>query len=179
MNHRLHVLPGLLLALVLLGLAWMALPLRPASTAYAQLPPRPTLTPTPVPATATPTALPLVTPTAVPVEHPVRIRLLVDAGYEGAWSLVQWQDGQGDWHDVSGWLGEIENGQVQWRVLPKDYNTGPFRWIVLDQPGGEILAISASFTLPNPSDPLTAVTVKIVKKLPDPGVEDPHQGVNR
>jgi hypothetical protein len=163
MNHRLHFLPGLLMALVLLGLAWMALPSRPASTAYAQLPPRPTLTPTPIPATATPTAtaivMPSVTPTAVVVEQPARIRLVVDAQYDGAWSLVQWQGGQGDWHDVGGWLGEIENGQVQWRVLPKDYDTGPFRWIVLDQPGGKVLAVSASFTLPNAEKPLMVVTL--------------------
>lgn len=163
MNYRPHLLPGLLLALVLLGLAWIGLPARQASTVHAQLPPRPTLTPTPSPATATPTATvtvaPSTTPTTAPIEQAVRIRLVVDAQYEGAWSLVQWQGEDGAWHDVSGWLGQIEAGQIQWRVLPKDYDTGPFRWIVLDQPSGEIQAVSASFTLPNVEKPLTVVTV--------------------
>lgn len=164
MHHRLHFLPGFLLGLTLLAMAVMALPSGSAAMAYAQqLPPRPTLTPTSIPATATPTAtaifMPTATATAVPVEQPVQIRLVVDAEYKGAWSLVQWQGGDGVWHDVSGWLGQIENGQVQWRVLPKDYDSGPFRWIVLDQPGGEILAASASFRLPNAEKPLLEIPV--------------------
>lgn len=120
---------------------------------HAQLPPRPTLTPTPTPL-ATPSATPR------PMDTPVRIRLVVEPAYEGAWSLVQWQDSSGGWHAVTGWQGQISAGQKQWRVLPKDFDTGPFRWIVLDQPNGEILATSQPFTMPSRNQPLRMVTVE-------------------
>ncbi len=135
--------------LLMVGTFFMAAP----SITHAQLPPRPTLTPTPSP---TPLSTPLAT--ARPVDNPVRIRLAVPA-YEGAWSLVQWQDSAGGWHDVDGWQGEIEAGQKQWRVSPKDFDTGPFRWLVMDQPNGEILAISDPFLLPTRAEPLRVITL--------------------
>lgn len=96
--------------------------------AAPDLPPRPTLTPTP--------------------ENLTRILLVGGAAYEGGWTIVQWQDKQGNWHDVDGWQGHVRNGWIRWRVAPKDWGTGPFRWLVYDQKGGTLLAATTSFTLP-------------------------------
>jgi len=107
--------------------------------ASPNLPPRPTLTPTPTP-----------TPTPV-IPAPVNLaRILLVAGstYEGAWTVVQWQDKPGVWHDVEGWQGHVRNGWIRWRVATKDWGTGPFRWLVYDKAGGTLLASTASFTLP-------------------------------
>ncbi len=68
-------------------------------------------------------------------------------------------DGAGNWHDVTGWLGQMAGGEVQWRVLPKDYDTGPFRWVILDAPDGTVLAVSKPFDLPNSSAPLLLIDV--------------------
>ncbi|MFZ1752086.1 MAG: hypothetical protein WAU10_00005, partial [Caldilineaceae bacterium] len=84
--------------------------------AAPNLPPRPTLTPT--------------------VENLARILLVAGPAYEGAWTVVQWQDKPGKWHDVEGWQGHVRNGWIRWRVAPKDWQTGPFRWLLYDQAGG-------------------------------------------
>jgi hypothetical protein len=66
------------------------------------------------------------------------------------WSVVQWQDENGDWHNVDGWQGNIDNdGTKRWWVAQKDFGSGPFRWVVLAAPNGQMLANSASFRLPS------------------------------
>ena len=50
-------------------------------------------------------------------------------------------------------------GQVRWRVAPKDFNTGPFRWLVYDDETGEALGVSPPFTLPSSSNYLVTVEV--------------------
>jgi hypothetical protein len=50
-------------------------------------------------------------------------------------TVVQWQDGNGDWHDVEGWRGQPDNivGRTAlktWWVSEDDLGTGPFRWRV-------------------------------------------------
>ncbi|MCB0170599.1 MAG: hypothetical protein KDJ97_08610 [Anaerolineae bacterium] len=58
---------------------------------------------------------------------------LVAPGHPGAWSVVQWQDINGDWQDVDGWQGSLDqSGQRRWWVAAKDFGTGPFRWVVGD-----------------------------------------------
>lgn len=64
----------------------------------------------------------------------------------GAWIVVQWQDSAGGWHDVEGWRGTAANSS-RWWVHPKDFGSGPFRWVVFE-PGGAIEAVSSSFNLP-------------------------------
>ncbi len=108
--------------------------------AAPNLPPRPTLTPTSTPA---PTSTPV-----SPAPNLARILLVAGSAYEGAWTVVQWQDKPGEWHDVEDWQGEVRNGWIRWRVAPKDWNTGPFRWQVYDKADGTLLASTASFTLP-------------------------------
>ncbi len=61
----------------------------------------------------------------------------------GGSSVVQWQDINGDWQDVEGWRGTLDNnGYIRWWVAAKDFGSGPFRWAV-----GQ--AASAPFNLPS------------------------------
>ncbi len=151
----------LLVCVLAAGSIWLGLSQENRSVAQSQLPPRPTLAPTATP--QPPTATPIVpatpgSPTAIPASQPVRIRLIVEnPAYRDAWSLVQWLDGVGNWHDVNGWLGQMAGGEVQWHVLPQDYDTGPFRWVILDAPDGAVLAASKPFDLPNSGVPLLLI----------------------
>ncbi len=122
----LALMPG---GYLLLGTTPLPMPPRPTSS----FPSRPVV-PTPPPTLSTSGA---------------GIELRVHAAMAGLWSVVQWQDGLGGWHDVEGWRGGMDdqNRQVWW-VAPKDMGTGPFRWLVLDRDGGEILATSEPFYLP-------------------------------
>lgn len=106
--------------------------------AAPNLPPRPTLTPTPTP----------VSPVA-PAPNLARILLVAGSDYDDAWTVVQWQDKPGVWHNVEDWQGHVRSGWIRWRVAPKDWNTGPFRWLVYDKAGGTLLASTASFILPS------------------------------
>ena len=106
-------------------------------TAAAEPPPR-----TPVSATQTAQAA-----NAAPGVAAIMLR--APGAPSTAWTVVQWQDGLGGWHDVDGWRGDLDAGQQKvWWVLGKDFNTGPFRWVVYDQRDGKVWAISEPFTLP-------------------------------
>ncbi|MCA9917898.1 MAG: hypothetical protein KC445_08105 [Anaerolineales bacterium] len=102
---------------------------------------------TPAPVTALP---PRPTPTAVPAPPlpGAQIRLQL-AGEMSAnnWTIVQWQDAAGSWHDVSGWQGELEaDGSKTWWVGQELLGSGPFRWLVLLD--GTAVAHSDVFELP-------------------------------
>ena len=66
------------------------------------------------------------------------------------WTVMQWQDETGGWHDVNGWQGTFdENRQVVWWVGPEHFGSGPFRWVVYDSAQREQqLALSKTFNLP-------------------------------
>jgi hypothetical protein len=65
------------------------------------------------------------------------------------WTVIQWQDGSGGWHVVEGWQSPLEAGGYQrWWIAPKDFGTGPFRWVITKEPGGPPLFTSPSFNLP-------------------------------
>jgi hypothetical protein len=73
---------------------------------------------------------------------PLGGRIELAAWPPGAVSVVQWQDVNGDWHDVDGWHGNLDKaGRIRWWVAAKDFGRGPFRWVVES-------AISAPFHLP-------------------------------
>lgn len=123
----------------------------------------PTLTPTPSLSPATPP----VTLTAPSSCGGAAIWLRVqgnaaDSRWRGLWTVVQWQDALGDWHDVEGWRGPLdevakgEGRKVWW--LPADlFGAGPFRWLVYAQPGGALLATSSAFYLPGSEGQTTVV----------------------
>ena len=98
-----------------------------------------------------PTATPFGTPLPPNVyQQPAggTIILQVYAAPAGSWTVVQWQDANGEWHDVEGWRSQLTNGYVGWWVAPANFASGPFRWLLLDAPDGETLVVSESFYLP-------------------------------
>jgi hypothetical protein len=65
------------------------------------------------------------------------------------WTVVQWRDALGEWHDVEGWQAMLDDADSKrWWVAPKDFGAGPFRWQVLTAPAGEMLLLSEVFMLP-------------------------------
>jgi hypothetical protein len=141
LRTRLMMVLGLLCGLLLTMLL-----LTPNPSAVQALPPRPT------PATATPTAGP-----AAYVREGGLIELHVHPLQTGLWTLVQWQDARGQWHDVYGWQGTVDGDLQVWWVAPRDFGKGPFRWQVYQSYGGPLLATSQSFSLPQ----RTGATVRI------------------
>jgi hypothetical protein len=83
----------------------------------------------------------------------------------GAWAGIQWQDGLGGWHDVSGWQGPMTLQPTtnvstrQWAVYPKDYGRGPFRWVVYSEQDGAVWATSTRYNLPNGDGATLAMTL--------------------
>lgn len=135
-------------------------------TNSANVPPRPTLTTTPRP-TEQPTAVPTAAPTAAgsasrDAAEGSRAQIILVAGQsDGRWAVVQWLDGLGEWQDVEGWQGHIRQSQIRWRVLPKDFGNGPYRWVVYDKPDGQRLCTSKPFHLP--TDALATVSVAVYR----------------
>jgi hypothetical protein len=81
----------------------------------------------------------------------------------GSWTVVQWQDAQGGWHDVEGWQGTFDReNQVAWWVAPDDMGKGPFRWAVYPSRGGQLLATSDSFYLPDSVDKGVGVEIPLL-----------------
>jgi hypothetical protein len=89
------------------------------------------------------------------------IELHVEGLGPDMWAVVQWLDGLGEWHDVDGWRGELEEQRVTWWVSPKHFGDGPFRWVVYRGADGKILASSESFDLPAGHGQLVRVAVLI------------------
>ena len=80
----------------------------------------------------------------------------------GAWSVVQWQDSAGGWHDVEGWRGPLADGNNRrWWVAAKDFGKGPFRWAVTQGQGGSLLGVSAPFKLPSGANETLQVAVSL------------------
>lgn len=105
-------------------------------------------------------------PTPTPERSPLRgafITLRAWNASPDAWTVVQWQDALGDWHDVEGWRGRLDDkggAEKTWWVAPRDFETGPFRWLVYAEPDGELLGASDAFYLPERTGQV--VTVDLV-----------------
>lgn len=90
------------------------------------------------------------------------IELHVPNAPAGAWTVVQWQDSSGGWHDVEGWRGTLDaSGYRRWWVDAKDFGTGPFRWGVSQGPGGPALGASQPFSLPLEAGQVLLVAVSL------------------
>ncbi|HRQ41056.1 MAG TPA: hypothetical protein PLD25_24330 [Chloroflexota bacterium] len=154
-SRRLFI--ALIMALVL-SVFFMLLGRGPGTAAGAGLPPRPTTSPTPTIPTATPA------PTAVPPTNGAAIRLHTSKPYSGAWTVVQWQNEHGNWYDVEGWRGHLDEGNATmktWWVYPTNYGQGPFRWLVYANQNGKQLAVSDSFALPTRNGQTISVEVEL------------------
>jgi len=125
---RARVIFGSLAIALLVSLLWVT----PSVAAPQALPPRPTPKPLDTPPEGG--IIKLVTSSAVDQEM---------------WTVIQWKDGFGVWHDVDGWRGSFyAAGMVVWYVGPENLNTGPFRWLVFESQDGGLLATSEDFDLP-------------------------------
>ncbi|MDA0244171.1 MAG: hypothetical protein OT477_12200 [Chloroflexi bacterium] len=138
------------LALPLLGLLSLWL----VAAVFAQpipdeLPERPTLTPT---ATLLPINTPAPTPVATTIPSAEGGLIILDASSAPIplaqnKTIVQWQNEAGDWFDVTGWQGELnQQKQVVWWVAPQHLGQSPFRWLIFRE-NNQVLT-SPSFTLP-------------------------------
>jgi hypothetical protein len=137
---------GLTLVSLLFGLLWP-----PLSSAGQTLPPRDT-------PTATPPAK-----KSGGKDKPIGayIILQVQPAQAGLWSVVQWQDSAGGWHEVEGWRGTLEaGGSIRWWVAAKDFSTGPFRWVVYSRPGNQPVS-SGSFKLPSAANETVRVEISV------------------
>jgi hypothetical protein len=104
------------------------------------------------------------TPTAVPSSHAREgglIELHVQPARTGLWTLIQWQDAQGQWHDVDGWQGTVDGTSQIWWVAPRDLGKGPFRWQIYQSRGGPLLATSEAFSLPRRTGETVRVDVTL------------------
>jgi hypothetical protein len=96
-----------------------------------------------------------------------RIVLQVQSTPAGVWTVVQWQDSAGGWHDIEEWSGAPdEDNQKVWWVAPKDFGTGPFRWLVYQGQGGKLLAQSELFYLPHSVGETVKIEVSLVLSQP-------------
>jgi hypothetical protein len=75
-----------------------------------------------------------------------------------AWSVVQWQDRSGNWHDVDGWRGNLAQS-TRWWVAAKDFGTGPFRWVVRQGIDGSLISTSAPFNLPDEANEILQIGI--------------------
>lgn len=112
----------------------------------AAMPPRPPR-PTSPPAAASPDRTLIVLSLSLPAEA-------TPATWQELWTVVQWQDAMGEWHDVEGWRGTLDEvalgiGKKCWVVDDKDLGDGPFVWLVYARPGGALVAASFPFYLPS------------------------------
>lgn len=162
--YRQWISTGLLSICILAG-AGLSLLWTPS--AQADLPPRPTVTVRPTStATSSPTATVRATPEPRPKDPVATLILYIRPSPSGLWSVVQWQDTQGDWHDVEGWRGTVVNGKTVWWVEEKDFGTGPFRWTIYAEGDGALVAITRSFYLPDQPQHELIVDVPLI--LNDP-----------
>lgn len=127
----------------------LAAVLLPLATVYAaQLPPLP---PMPTEEAAAPPKAP---PQGAHIELHVPFPESLSYPWQELWTVVQWQDGEGHWHNVEGWQGNldgIENdeGVKRWWVDEANLGEKGFRWVVYRSAGGPVLIISNEFHMPD------------------------------
>jgi hypothetical protein len=89
--------------------------------------------------------------------------------WQDLWMEVEWTDGE-NWFTVDGWRGNLDTidqedgtwtGHKTWWVAEKDLGSGPFRWVVYTQEGGEALVTSDPFQLPTERGQSTIVDVSL------------------
>jgi hypothetical protein len=86
------------------------------------------------------------------------------SNWQGLWTVVQWQDAQGKWHDVEGWRGALDMmqdgaGRKTWWLASSLFGQGPFRWLVAPVKGDSSLTISEPFYLPRTAEETIRVEV--------------------
>jgi hypothetical protein len=119
----------------------------------------PTRDPPPTPAPPAPPTQPQREEDNDDGDNALPVAYIVLQGGATGWGVVQWQDSAAGWHDVEGWQGSVSTNRL-WIVLPKDFGTGPFRWVVRQGADGPIVNESAPFNLPGRAGETVVVTVQ-------------------
>ncbi|MDJ0754874.1 MAG: hypothetical protein QNJ45_15235 [Ardenticatenaceae bacterium] len=89
------------------------------------------------------------------------IELNLGAAGAGRDTIVQWQNAQGEWFDVETWFGQTEpDGSKMWWVAPEDFDTGPFRWVLLNDEG-EAVSSSEPFEMPTRNGQSVVSTIEL------------------
>jgi len=105
------------------------------------------------------TAPPAPAAPATPIPRGALIKLrvhpnAVPVNWTELWTVVEWQDGDGGWNPIEDWQGMVDTvedglGLKSWWVAPEDILSGPYRWVVYDRNGGELLGVSDPFNTPD------------------------------
>jgi hypothetical protein len=100
------------------------------------------------------------------------------AAWAALWTLVQWQDGLSNWHDVDGWQGPpagsiTDPNHKSWPVEERLFAKGPFRWVVKQGQSGAIIGASGPFYLPHDDSEVVKVDVKLDTNSSGAGNESP------
>ncbi len=144
-----------ILVLITLAGSLLAAMVLPPQT-LAALPPRPTPSPTPSPRHDD-------TDSDDSETVGGQIELQVQPSSSRLWTVVQWQDALGSWHDVEGWQGSLDDGaRKEWWVARSDFGKGPFRWAMCENPMGNSFAESRSFFLPRSANETVKVDLSLV-----------------
>jgi hypothetical protein len=141
-----RILVAFVMALML-TLIFMVLSQGQGTVAGGELPPRPT-----------PTVVP-----AIPVGG-ATIRLHTSSSVPEAWTTIEWQNELGDWYEVDGWRGHLDEGNADtktWWVDPDNFGQGPFRWLVYTGQDGTQLAVSDPFDLPTHNRQVISVAIEL------------------
>jgi hypothetical protein len=166
-NIRIVVVLGLVMTLFMLALTFSQ------NTRADDLPPRdsevPTVTPSPEP--VVPSANP-----SLPEGGTIEMKASFSSDWpwdqmmwQDVWLEVEWTDGE-TWFSVDGWKGNLDSidqedgvwvGQKAWWVAKDDLGTGPFRWLVFDHEGGNLLVTSDEFNLPAENGQSTMVNAAL------------------
>jgi len=171
MSKRRIIANSALIGSIIVLLALVLLPML-AQAAPSSLPPRPTAQPTsiPRPGYASPgTSIEL--HVQFPPDWPWD-----KIHWQDLWTVVQWQDAGGNWHDVAGWQGSLdavmvgESGDVEgvktWWVAKRDLGAGPFRWVVKQSREGKPAATSEPFYLPCAAGETVPAKISLLGMVP-------------
>ena len=83
------------------------------------------------------------------------------------WTVVEWGDSQGGWHQVEGWQAPFDDQhQVAWGISSDDFGKGPFRWVIHERKGGAIVAASDPFDLPASAGEAVGIHIPLLWSTP-------------
>ncbi len=133
------------------------------------LPPRPDDPPQPDPTPVTPPPLPAAPDRGGLIELWVRFDPAWpwdEYPWQGMETLVQWQDGLGEWHNVDSWRGGFDeckgnDARKSWWVSEDHFGSGPFRWVLYLRRGDETLVVSESFDMPSVHGEIVRVSITL------------------
>ena len=138
-----------------------ALSLPSSPTAASGFPPRPTDIPT---ATAEPPPASTTTPLPDDANDGALIFLHVPSPPADLQTIVQWQDGLGEWHDVVGWQGPLNEANfIAWWVAPRDLGAVWYRWVAYTE-DGRIHTTSDVFSLPDHPNQTLYILITLAQK---------------